>query len=110
MATFAVTLVHDRGWDQARPIRAQDGWPAHAAFMDGLVDDGFLILGGPVGGPAGGPDSDRTLHAVQARDEAQVRTRLARDPWAQSGLLRIEHIEPWAWWLDSRETTRGNPT
>jgi hypothetical protein len=60
MANFAVTLAHGPGWDPTRPIRAQDGWDEHAAFMDGLVADGFLIVGGPLG------DGARTLHLVQA--------------------------------------------
>ena len=47
MGNFAVRLVHGPNWDPGRPIREQDGWQEHAAFMDGLVDDGFIILGGP---------------------------------------------------------------
>jgi uncharacterized protein YciI len=96
MTNFAVRLVHGPGWEPARQIREQDGWAEHAAFMDGLVDDGFLILGGPVG------DGEQTLHAVEAADEGDVRARLAGDPWASAGLLRIGAIEPWAFWLDSR--------
>jgi hypothetical protein len=96
MATFALTLVHGPGWDPARPIRKQDAWDAHAAFMDGLVDDGFIAVGGPLG------TGERTLHLVQADDEEQVRARLAGDPWAAADLLRIGSIEPWALWLDGR--------
>jgi len=96
MANFAVRLVHGPGWDPARPIRDQDDWDEHAAFMDGLVDDGFIILGGPVG------DGEQTLHAVEAADEKDTRARLAGDPWASAGLLQIGRIEPWALWLDSR--------
>jgi uncharacterized protein YciI len=64
--------------------------------MDGLVDDGFLILGGPVGNGA------QTLHVIEAADAQDVTTRLARDPWARAGLLKVGVIEPWALWLDSR--------
>lgn len=99
MANFAVRLVHGPGWDASRPIREQDGWDEHAAFMDGLVDDGFVILGGPVG--EGNPPAE-TLHAVEAADEEEIRARLARDPWARAGLLRVGSIEPWALWLDGR--------
>jgi uncharacterized protein YciI len=96
MANFAVRLVHGPGWDSSQQIRDQEGWAGHAAFMDGLVDDGFIILGGPVG------DGEQTLHAVEATDENDIRARLAADPWAAAGLLRIGTIEPWALWLDSR--------
>ena len=96
MANFAVRLVHGPGWDPSRPIREQDGWDEHAAFMDGLVDDGVVILGGPVG------NGEQTLHVVEAADENDVRTRFAGDPWASAGLLQVGTIECWALWLDSR--------
>jgi hypothetical protein len=67
MAHFAVRLVHGPGWDSTRPIREQDGWDEHAAFMDGLVDDGFVILGGPVG------NGEQTLHVVETADERDVK-------------------------------------
>jgi uncharacterized protein YciI len=96
VANFAVRLVHGPGWDPSRPIRDQDGWDEHAAFMDALVEDGFIILGGPVG------HGEQTLHVVEAPDEHDVGTRFAQDPWASAGLLRLGTIEPWALWLDSR--------
>ena len=34
--------------------------------MDGLVDDGFVFLGGPIG------DSDRNLLVVEATDEQEI--------------------------------------
>jgi uncharacterized protein YciI len=101
MANFAVRLVHGPGWDTSRPIRAQNAWDEHAAFMDGLVGDGFIILGGPVG------DGKETLHVVEAADENQIRARLAGDPWASAGLLQIGTIEPWALWLDGRLANSG---
>ena len=64
--------------------------------MDALVEDGFVILGGPVG------DGGQTLHVVEAADESEIKARLADDPWASAGLLRVGTIEPWALWLDSR--------
>jgi uncharacterized protein len=96
MTTFAVTLVHGPGWDSSRPIRQQDGWDAHAAFMDGLVDDGFIIVGGPLG------DGNSTLHLVDADDAATVATRFGADPWAAADMLRLGSVEPWALWLDGR--------
>lgn len=96
MAYFALTLLHGPGWDASRDIREQQAWTEHAAFMDGLVDDGLVILGGPVG------DFERSLHVVQATDEREIRDRMARDPWAVLGLLQIGAVEPWRIWLDGR--------
>jgi uncharacterized protein YciI len=96
MAYFAITLAHAGAWDERRPIREQAGWDEHAAFMDALVDDGLVVVGGPVG------DGHRTLHLVQAADAAEIRTRLADDPWFRAKMLRIGSIEPWSLWLDGR--------
>ena len=66
--------------------------------MDSLVDDGFIVLGGPVEG-----DRD-VLHAISAPSEEAVRNRLALDNWHQNGMLTISSIEPWTILLDGRET------
>ena len=89
MAVFAVTNVNGPAWDPARGRREQDGWDEHAAFMDALVDDGFVVLGGPIG------DADRVLVVVEAADPQEIEARLATDPWHRDGILRIDSIEPW---------------
>ena len=101
MANFAVTLVHGPGWDDARPIREQRDWAAHADFMVGLVDDGTIIVGGPLG------DGSSTLHAVEAASEDEISARFGADPWASAGLLQVGSIDPWALWLDSRPGRRS---
>jgi uncharacterized protein YciI len=96
MANFALTLVRGPAWDESLGIREQRQCDAHAAFMDGLVDDGFILLGGPVA------DGRQTLHVIEANHENEIRRRLAEDPWAHAGLLKIGSIQPWALWLDFR--------
>jgi hypothetical protein len=91
----AVLIEHAAGWDDARGLREQDGWDEHAAFMDALVDDGFVVLGGPLG------DGSRVLLAVLAEDEDAIRARFAADPW-HPAWLRIASIEPWTILLDGR--------
>jgi len=95
---FAVTMESGPSWDDSRPRREQDDWAEHAAFMDGLVADGFIVIGGPIGDVEG----RYTMHAVDAADEDAIRARFAEDPWAPTGMLRIAKIEPWTIWLDSR--------
>ena len=77
-------------------MREQDGWDEHAAFMDGLVDDGVILLGGPIEG-----DRD-TLHVVEAPSEEAVRARFAEDPWAANGMLTPASVERWTILLDGR--------
>lgn len=98
MANFALVLVHGAGWDNSRAIRQQHNWTEHAEFMNDLVTDGFILLGGPVG------DGQQTLHVVEAANEEQVRRRLALDPWARDGLLEVGSIRPWDLWLDFRDS------
>jgi uncharacterized protein YciI len=96
MATFLVVLRRSGPqWDPSRPMEEQSDWPAHASFMDGLVDDGFIILGGPLA------DQDRVVHVVEAESEDAIRATLARDPWSDTH-LRIETIDPWTIRLDGR--------
>lgn len=82
-------------WDASRPLEEQSGWPAHASFMDGLVDTRFVVLGGPLA------DEHRVVHAVEAESEDAVRATLARDPWSETH-LRIDTIDPWTIRLDGR--------
>jgi hypothetical protein len=97
MAVFALTTSHGPGWDASRGIREQQAWDEHASFMDGLVDDGFVILGGPL------DDGQHTLLMVEATDEQQIVARMGEDPWARMGLLRIGALERWSIWLDGRD-------
>jgi uncharacterized protein YciI len=96
VAFFALTEVSGPNWDPSRQRREQDDWDEHAAFMDGLVDDGFVVLGGPIG------DGERVLVVVEAADERELEARFAADPWLRMGILEIATIEPWTVWLDGR--------
>ena len=82
-------------WDRSRPLEGQSGWEEHAAFMDALVDDGFVVLGGPLA------DEERVGHAIEADSEEAIRATLARDPWSESH-LRIGSIDPGTIRLDGR--------
>jgi uncharacterized protein YciI len=91
VALFALTEVSGPAWDPALSMREQLGWPEHAAFMDALVEEGFLFLGGPIGDGT----SHRILLIVEAADEAAVRARLAADPWLDNGRLSLSSVDPW---------------
>jgi hypothetical protein len=99
MPVFTVTMVSGPGWDDARPRREQPGWTEHAAFMDELVADGFVLLGGPVG------NGEHVLLAVEAAAEQEIAHRLGPDPWLEDGRLLIGQIQPWTIWLDGRRST-----
>jgi uncharacterized protein YciI len=96
MAMFLVTLLRSGPqWDPSRPLEEQSDWPAHAAFMDGLVHEGFIVLGGPLA------DEHRVAHAIEGESEEAIRATLARDPWSETH-LQVGAIEPWTIRLDGR--------
>lgn len=95
MAIFHVVLRRSGpDWEPALPLEEQSGWAEHAAFMDGLVEAGFIVLAGPL-------SDDRVVHVVEADSEGAFRTTLARDPWSYTH-LRIDAIDPWTIRLDGR--------
>jgi uncharacterized protein YciI len=97
MAMFHVVVLRTGPqWDPARALDAQPGWAAHAAFMNGLVDSGFIVLGGPLA------DERRVVHAVEAESEEDIRATLARDPWSGTHLV-VDSIDPWTIKLDARD-------
>jgi uncharacterized protein len=95
MPTY-LTVRRTRGpaWNPAVPMRSQPQWAEHAAFMNRLAGDGFIVLGGPLGSGelrAG----EEVLLVVDSTSEEAVRARFAADPWTASGLLVITRVEPW---------------
>ena len=97
MDYFVLRLERGGPWDWSRGMREQDGWDEHAAFMDGLVDIGSIILGGPL------EDERYTMHIIEASSEQAVRDLFATDPWWVNGMLTPASIERWTILLDSRE-------
>ena len=95
MTYFVVLRRTGPAWDPAVPLEQQSGWDAHAAFMDALVDDGFVVLGGPLA------DEVRVVLAVEAPSEDAVRATLAGDPWHGSHLV-IDAVDAWTIRLDGR--------
>jgi len=96
MATFLV-MVHRSGpaFRPGTALEEQTGWDEHAAFMDGLVEDGFILLGGPLDDPV------RVAHVVEAPSVEAGAHRLAEDPWSGSHLL-VDSVERWTLRLDGR--------
>ncbi|TMM20049.1 MAG: hypothetical protein E6F97_11245 [Actinobacteria bacterium] len=84
-------------YDHSKGLREQSGFDEHADFMDALVEDGFIVLGGPLG------DEVRTAHVVEAESEQAIRERMARDPWSGTHLV-VDSIDPWTILLDGRVT------
>jgi uncharacterized protein YciI len=88
------TVIRERAaaWDWTLPMRRQVQWEAHAAFMDALADEGFIVAGGPLGNE---DDARRVMHVIVAPDVDAIEARMAADPWTPTNMLRTVSIEPW---------------
>jgi uncharacterized protein YciI len=93
---FAVRLERGGPWDWSRDLRQQAGFDEHARFMDALVDEGFVIVGGPLEGER------EILLLIEAPSKEAVRERLAEDNWHRNGMLTIASIDAWTILLDGR--------
>jgi uncharacterized protein YciI len=96
MPMFLVTRLRSGPeYDHDKPLEEQSGWVEHAAFMDRLVDAGFIVLGGPLA------DEHRVVFAIEAESEDAVNETLDRDPWTGSHLV-TDSVDPWTVRLDGR--------
>jgi uncharacterized protein YciI len=60
--------------DLSKGTREQSLWDEHAAFIDQLVAEGFILMGGPFVNEGG------AMLIVNAEDENEVREKLKNDP------------------------------
>jgi uncharacterized protein YciI len=86
---FAVTRTRGTNWKPGCPLEEQEEWASHAAFMDALQAQGFVVFGGPLEGT---PD---VLLIIRAEDAEEIHSRLAVDSWTRNGLLLTMRVAPW---------------
>jgi uncharacterized protein YciI len=92
VSLFAVTREAGRGWAPGG-VFDQPAVDEHAAFMSSLADDGFVLFAGPLAGSERG--RVRVLLIADGANEDAIHIRLADDPWAKTGQLRVVSVEPW---------------
>ena len=92
---FVVIRTRGPAWRDAEPLEGQPDWAVHASFMNALVNDGFVILGGPLEG------TRDVVLVVRAQSADEVHSRLADDPWTRTDQLRITRVAPWTLRLGS---------
>jgi len=63
--------------------------PDHLAYLQSLLKEGTLVLGGPVG------DGSGAMLVLHADSEQEVRSAIARDPYTAAG-VGVDHVlRPW---------------
>ena len=94
--TFVVISAAGVHRDLTRETRQQPYWDEHAAFIDALVAEGFILLGGPL------VDEGGALLVVRAADADAVRAKLQHDPWYERGILTLISVKRWQIFIDER--------
>jgi uncharacterized protein len=87
--------------DPSKGTREQPFWDEHAAFIDRLVDDDFILMGGPLVDECEMPHG--ALLIVNAKDENEVKEKLKNDPWFEKGILKLESVTRWQIFIDARK-------
>jgi uncharacterized protein len=95
--TFVMISSAGPNRDLSKGTREQPFWDEHAAFIDRLVADGFIWMGGPL------VDEGGSLLIFNAEDENEVREKMKNDPWLKHGLLKPKSIKRWQIFIDPRK-------
>ena len=85
--TFAAIVERTSKWDPAKTPQEQAGFEQHVKYMGSLEAEGFIVLAGLL------HKSNDVLFLFRAESEAEVRRRLAADPWQQDGHARLVRLE-----------------
>ena len=94
--TFAAISSAGPNRDRSKSTREQPLWDDHAVFIDELVAEGFVLMGGPF------IDQGGSMLIVNADDEGEVREKLKSDPWMKHGILKLESVKRWQIFIDVR--------
>jgi uncharacterized protein YciI len=88
-------------------MREQDYWPDHVTFVNGILDEGSMLLGGPLSEfdwngeppdptqPVGANRRYRAMIILQADGEEELRRLLDDDPWSEHHVLETAAIYRW---------------
>ena len=93
MSLFAVNREAGPAWMDGTDAFNQPGASDHAAFMNGLAEEGFILAAGPLAGTESG--RIRVLLIADANNETEIVQRLANDPWELTERMTTTTIEPW---------------
>ena len=93
---FLVVREPGTAWVRDQPLRAQPGFAAHSAFMDGLFASGRVLFGGPLTAIP-----NRIVLVASAKDRDAVFELFREDPWFRDDVLRVASVHAWEWHLEA---------
>jgi uncharacterized protein YciI len=80
-------------------VKEQPEWDAHAEFVDGLVERGTFVMGGPFS------DNSGTMILLEGIDVDEAARILEEDPFMQNGVFELEEIREWTVFVDELTPT-----
>jgi uncharacterized protein YciI len=95
--TFVAISSPGPNRDLSKGTREQPFWDEHATFIDQLVAEGFILMGGPL------VDEGGSMLIVNADDANEVREKFKNDPWMKHGILKLESVKRWQIFIDVRK-------
>jgi uncharacterized protein len=75
-------------------IREQPDWDAHAEFVDGLIERGTMVMGGPFA------DNSGSQSLLEGVDPDEARRILEEDPFMRNGVFELDEIREWTIFVD----------
>jgi uncharacterized protein YciI len=93
---FVITAAAGPHRDLTKGTREQPYWDEHAQFIDALVAQGFIMMGGPL------VDLGGSMLIVRAEDVDEVKQTMKDDPWYVHGILKLDSIRRWEIFIDER--------
>ena len=95
--TFITISSAGANRDLSKGTREQPFWDEHAQFINKLIEEGFILMGGPL------VDEGGALLIVNAENESEVKSKIENDPWYAHGILKLESIRRWQIFIDARK-------
>jgi uncharacterized protein YciI len=95
--TFVTISSAGPNRDPSKATGEQPLWDQHATFIDQLVAEGFILMGGPL------VDEGGAMLIVSADDEDEVLEKLKNDPWFERDILKLESVKRWEIFIDERK-------
>ena len=95
--TFVIFFTPGTAWIAGKTSREQPYWTEHAAFMDALLEDGIVIMGGPFA------DYSSIMVIFAASDEGEARDLFKRDPFVVQRIFHLISVHEWLVFLDARK-------
>ena len=87
-------------------VREQPGWDAHATFIDGLIERGTMVMGGPF------HDNSGSMMLFEGVGLSEAERLVAADPFIENGVFVLDEIREWDVFVDvltSPESASAEP-